>query len=156
MLRTPTPYPQVGSFALLVDVNLPVGQQRVELVRVMRLGVSTAAVAFPLRAGATGNTTVALADLIDGTPLTAAEEAVAERLEASLRGVRAKAGVRGTSSRASRPSPARAARYHALRERGNWSLVMSAELAKLEAREAREARRAGASPGFRVPQEWGA
>ena len=31
MLKVPAPFPQVGSYALLVDTNLPASQQRAEL-----------------------------------------------------------------------------------------------------------------------------
>lgn len=83
MLKTPTPFPHVGSFALLIDKTLPAEQQRAELVRIMRRDpgcfdgspskLRNVAVAFPLRVGASGNRLVFAEDLIDGTPLTRAE-----------------------------------------------------------------------------------
>jgi hypothetical protein len=73
MLAPETPYPQPGSYALWIDHD-PATSRGTELVRIIRHGALTSFVAFPLREGASGNMTVATGDLIDATPLTAAEQ----------------------------------------------------------------------------------
>ena len=126
MLRTPAPFPHVGSFGLFTDPSLPIARQRAELVRILRMAGTMVFIAFPLRAGASGNTLVPLAEVIDATPLVRAEERELADLERDLRG-------------RARPNPTRATRAAALRERAIWSLVLNAELAKLYALEARAA-----------------
>lgn len=75
MLSSATAFPQVGSYALYEDPELPRGDRRPELVRILELGATVALVAFPLREGrASGNKRLPLADLLDGTPLTAQEK----------------------------------------------------------------------------------
>lgn len=125
MLRNPAPFPHVGSFGLFTDADLPVAQQRAELVRILRLAGTMAFIAFPLRAGASGNTLVRLDEITDATPLTKTEERELTDLERALRG-------------RARPNPTKATRRHALRERAIWSLVLNSELAKLHALEARK------------------
>jgi hypothetical protein len=78
MLNSPTPFPYVGSYALLVDRDAPPPQAD-ELVRILnrrwkRIGEAVALVAFPLRDGAGGNKEVPEGQLIDATPLTPAEQ----------------------------------------------------------------------------------
>jgi hypothetical protein len=88
MLRIPAPFPEVGSYALLIDTNLPAVQQRAELVRVMRRDPAhgQSAVAFPLRVGAFGNRVVGESELIDATPLTKDEERELADLQRHLAG----------------------------------------------------------------------
>ena len=99
MLNIPAPYPHVGSYALLIDTNLPVEQRRAELVRLTGRSVAVSSVngtitgreelvtvTFPLRTGATGVRTLGLAELIDGTPLNRAEEQELLALETELVG----------------------------------------------------------------------
>jgi hypothetical protein len=69
MIRTPAPFPQPGSYALLVDL----GQTHIVRILSRVPDAAEAVISFPARWGASGNKTVPLADLIDGTPLTADE-----------------------------------------------------------------------------------
>mgnify|MGYP006952660022 CR=1 FL=1 len=156
MLHTPAPFPFAGSYALHVDTSLPEDRQRAELVRIMRYddarvgrsaGVNEAsshspcrnvAVSFPLRVGATGNRLIFAEELIDGTPLTKAEERELADLQRSLAG---RVGVR--------PRPtAKQKRAEALRHRLIFSQLLTAELAKLRAQEGRE------RTGQGVPRAW--
>lgn len=72
MLTPETPFPYPGSYALYVDPDAA-APQAAELVRIQWRAINAVAVSFPLRAGASGNKSVPAADLIDTTPLTAAE-----------------------------------------------------------------------------------
>jgi hypothetical protein len=85
MLATEAAFPFAGSFALALDERLPKDQQRLELVRILERGVSAALISLPLRIGAGANCRVAIADLVDGTPLTLEETAELERLTKTLR-----------------------------------------------------------------------
>jgi hypothetical protein len=102
MLNAPAPFPQVGSYAVYVENGSTV------LVRIQhrmdRFGEPHATISLPRTWRASGNKLVPLADLIDGTPLTAAESA--ERLALYARNGAAK-----------RPRPADVERYDALRSR---------------------------------------
>lgn len=90
MIKSPAAFPFPGSYALHVVAGTP------ELVRVLEwIGPqgrvpfeddATALVAFPLRIGASGNTQVPLATLIDATPLDADERQELSALEAKLAG----------------------------------------------------------------------
>lgn len=95
MLKTPAPYPYVGSYALLEtdDRESP----RTELVRIVfrrfahvvgedghAVAQALAVVAFPLRDGASGNREVPEDQLIDGTPLTSAEKRILADLDREL------------------------------------------------------------------------
>jgi hypothetical protein len=79
MLASPTPYPYVGSYALLET-------ERLELVRVIARRAAFALIAFPLRDGASGNMEVPESDLIDATPLTAEEQREFHDLDRHLAG----------------------------------------------------------------------
>jgi len=138
MLRTPAPYPHVGSFALWIDHDLPAGQQRAELARILRVGPLTAAIALPLRVGASGNVTVALGDLIDGTPLTRGEDKELRDLQLHIR-------------QRVRPRPDKVTRAETLRQRAIFSILLGSELAKLNSLTARADQRQGASAGAIVP-----
>lgn len=118
MLKIPAPFPQVGSFALFEDPNLPAGERRAELVRVMRFGAGVT-VAFPLRLGASGNRITELSSLIDATPLTREEERELTDLQRSL-------------ARQARPNRARIDRAESLRKRLIYSSLLATELKKLE------------------------
>jgi hypothetical protein len=135
MLRTQAPFPEVGSYALLIDRNLPAGQQRGELVRILRKAPISeqTTVAFPLRTGASGTRVVDHADLIDGTPLTGPEERELADLDRDLRG-----RLKFTAKQ-----KAIAARRDALRSRLIWSQLYRAELAKAEALDGRQQRSVG-------------
>lgn len=78
MLNQPTPYPEVGSYALLERDG------RTHLARIQQRKGDKLLISLPLvRDVASGNATVAPGDLIDGTPLTEGEReemlALAER-----------------------------------------------------------------------------
>jgi len=89
MLRVPTPFPQVGSYALIQD------EGELMLCRIVDRDSDTGQVliAFPERFGASGNKRVMVDRLIDGTPLTdaerrewrAAEQAIAGKSRPSRR-----------------------------------------------------------------------
>jgi len=88
MLIPETPFPQIGSYALFVDRGLPLSEQTHEIVRILardwNLANGQISIAFPLRAGASGNQRVDLGDLIDGTPLNATERRELADLERQL------------------------------------------------------------------------
>jgi hypothetical protein len=130
MLRIPAPFPEVGSYALLIDTNLPAVQQRAELVRVMRRDPAhgQAAVAFPLRVGAFGNRVVGESELIDATPLTKDEERELADLQRHLAG---RDRLRGKLVAA-------AVRCEKLRQRAVWQMILESELARLRSLEARQ------------------
>jgi hypothetical protein len=92
MLKTPAPFPQVGSYALFEDRRDFAQLPEMSLVRIIGLDgpasdeATRAVIAFPLRAGASGNRTVTIGDLIDGTPLTDAERAEIRTLESDMAG----------------------------------------------------------------------
>jgi hypothetical protein len=149
MLKVPAPFPQVGSFALFIDENLPRGEQRAELVRIMRRyrmdREAPVAIAFPNRTGATGNTTTTVDQLIDASPLTVAERAEHAELEKDLR----------KHARA-RLTPAMKDRIHraeALRKRAIWSTILESELAVMRTREAGQVRRDRGSIGRPLPRD---
>lgn len=85
MLSASTPYPNVGSYALLVDTDAN-PNTGVELVRILERRVSAALVAFPLRDGASGNKVVAIGDLIDASPLSDSEKREFHDLDRALFG----------------------------------------------------------------------
>lgn len=141
MLQVATPFPHVGSYALFIDDRLPIGEQRAELVRIMRRPTicergGDVAVAFPLRTGASGSRLVDDARLIDGTPLTKAEERELADLQRYVAG-------------RERPNRAKAERCEALRNRLIMSGVMAIELAKLGRLQARSQ----PSVGSHLPRE---
>lgn len=138
MLTPETAFPYVGSYAVYVDLDQP-PPQRDELVRIQGRrtertvgegGRSTetgfAMVAFPLRDGASGNKTIAAAELIDGTPLTHDEKRELADLERALFG-------RSLTT----PKQKRlAARRDALRSRAIWEPHLTRLLREHRARQA--------------------
>lgn len=70
MLNSATPFPQVGSYALLEE------GRETHLVRIQRrtAGTDECVISIVGREGATGNRTVLVEDLTDGTALTADEQ----------------------------------------------------------------------------------
>jgi hypothetical protein len=139
MLKSAAEFPYPGSFALLVDDTLPVGQQRAEMVRLLEVGCQVALVAFPLRLGARGNRRVALAELKDGTALTKGEERELADLQRHLHG----------RDRLTSKMREQAKRAETLRERAIWSVVMASERDRLGAIEARSQPSAGRA----IPRE---
>lgn len=113
MLSPETPFPQVGSYALLIDRDRPIERQSAELVRILRryrMGWDApVTLAFPLREGAGGTKNGVLSDLIDATPLTSAESREMTDLRRALTGQR----VRGRKTKAER--------YAQLRSRAIWA-----------------------------------
>lgn len=136
MLKVAAPFPQVGSFALLVDDLMPVEMQRAELVRIQYRGDARVSVAWPLRIGASGYRSVAEAELIDATPLTKGEERELADLQHYVAG-------------RERPNKKKAARCEALRSRLIMSGVMAIEMAKLGRLQARSQ----PSTGSYLPRE---
>lgn len=139
MLKVPTPFPQVGSYAVHIDDTLPLAQQRAELVRILEIDEQMALVAYPLREGSSGNRRVALAELTDGTPLTRDEQRELADLQRHLRG---RDRLRGGQVR-------QAKRCDDLRKRAIWSMVLESERAKLATLDAR----AQPSTGRPLPRE---
>lgn len=130
MLRPPAPFPQAGSYGLLIDGDRPYPQPA-ELVRIIRIGHPGYAVpggdqpevllSFPLRAGAGGNKTVLLNELIDATDLTPAEARELADLQRELRGREAR------SARLKRMAD----RLAVLRTRAIWAPVLARQLQRL-------------------------
>lgn len=85
MLAPETPYPYVGSYAMLVDLDQP-GTQAAELVRIQWRRLNETVVSFPLRDGAAGTKRVDPEQLIDATPLTPAEAREYHDLDRALAG----------------------------------------------------------------------
>jgi hypothetical protein len=85
MLNAETPFPYVGSHALLNDMDLP-APQPTELVRIQWRREGFAMVAFPLRDGASGNKVVPADALVDATPLTGEEQREFHDLDRALFG----------------------------------------------------------------------
>lgn len=86
MLKSPATFPFPGSYALHVVAGQP------ELVRLLEwLGNPLDAgtnvlIAYPLRTGASGNTQLPLAELIDATPLNSDERIALTALEKRVAG----------------------------------------------------------------------
>jgi len=118
MLKTSAPYPHVGSYALLED------EGRTHLVRIIGKDPGgDVTLSFPGRYKiASGNKTVPFADLIDGTPLTAAEEAEFRQLESTIPAV---------PSRSAKVK-AQQQRYADLRERSIHASTLARLLAKAQ------------------------
>lgn len=66
MLKTPAPFPQVGSFALAHH------DRRLQLCRILAKVPDSddVLIGFPATFGASGNTRAAIGSLVDGTPLS--------------------------------------------------------------------------------------
>ena len=123
MLIPQTPFPQAGSYGLYQDPELPCGERRAELARILELGASVALISLPLRDGAGGNRRVPIADLIDGTPLDAAET---KELTDCFRAMH-----QGTGRR--RNVKAARARHATLKTRAIWSGPLQRQLDRLSA-----------------------
>jgi hypothetical protein len=144
LLTPETPFPNVGSYALLIDCDscrsggsaqrsndCRVGHGA-ELARILRASVGedgratertlTATIALPLRDGASGTKTVPFADLIDATPLTGAEGKEMVDLDRELR------------SKPLRGRAAKQARHDALKRRAIWAPHMQRLIAEADRR----------------------
>lgn len=152
MLRTPAPYPHVGSFAAFIDTDIAdASQRRAELVRIAGRSlelegdgdtfrqVEHAFITFPLRTGSSGSRTVPLSLLIDATPLTREEERELHDIELALKG-------RLCRTKREREANERA---RALKERLLYSQLMAPELKRLDALQ----RRTAPSGGRILPRE---
>lgn len=130
MLHPATNFPQVGSYCLYEDKDLPRGERRPELARILEVGASVALIALPLREGrASGNKRVPLADLIDGTPLT--DEEKVEEVEL-FRAVLGKDRLTPALRR-------KKDRHDALRQRQIWSGCLQKKLDDLSLLQRRKA-----------------
>jgi hypothetical protein len=118
MLSEDAAFPFAGSYCLFRDYRLAAEERRPELARILERGVSVALISLPLRIGAESNLRVPLDDLIDGTPLTKAEDDELKKLKADLKTRR-------------RNRAAAEKRHKALRDRAVWSACLRAERAKL-------------------------
>jgi hypothetical protein len=123
LLTPETPFPHVGSYALLER------EGRDQLVRIQWRRENEIVVSFPLRDGASGTLRVDPADLIDATPLTPAEEREFHDLDRSLRG----------SSLRTPKQKARLARRDALRKRMIVAPIAARLMRQLRERDEREA-----------------
>lgn len=132
MLTPPTPFPHIGSYALLIDRDRP-PPQGAELVRILgyrfKGNETFVLAAFPLRTGAGGNKEVPQGELIDFTPLSDDETAELARLAREMAG--RKVGPRSTSGKAKQ------ARLEALRSRTIWSNYAAPLLARAHEIEAK-------------------
>jgi hypothetical protein len=118
MLQTPAPFPYQGSYALLEH------EGRTQLVRIVMRREGEVVVSFPLRDGAGGNLRVDPAKLIDGTPLTQAEEREFHDLDRQIDG--------RTFSDLSKQLRVKAKRRTALKHRLIWSRFMAPKVAEAE------------------------
>jgi len=130
MLAPDATYPYPGSYALLIDLDLPYPQPT-ELVRIMWRRVDNAgrgfvAVSFPMRDGASGNKVVPTDRLIDGTPLTGEETREFHDLDRALDD----RNPRNFSKR----QRAKAARRDALKQRMIWVPCLAKQLRNLRQR----------------------
>jgi hypothetical protein len=129
VLANDSAFPFAGSFALYCDPNLPKGARRPELARILEHGDPNVLISLPLRLGADGNRRVELTELIDGTPLSEAEEAELKALRKRLLTAR-------------RGRAALQARFDALRSRSIHLMILRAERAKWAAAQAESRRQA--------------
>lgn len=138
MLRVATPFPNVGSYALFIDSELPVSEQRAELARIVGSsadGNGEVLIGLPLRVGASGSRTVRIDQLKDATPLSEAEKAELQALREHLSG-------------SPRPNRKKIERAEALRTRQIFAeKVMPYELLKLHKLQAKGQH----STGSRLP-----
>jgi hypothetical protein len=117
MLHPATPFPHVGSYALLVDPDAQAPQ------------AADVVVGFPLRAGAGGTKRVAADQLIDATPLTSDETRAFHQLDRALA---------GTSGRTAKQRAQRAMR-DALKQRLIYAPLLDRLLRAAAATKARAA-----------------
>lgn len=83
MLDTPAIFPDLGSYALHQEAGTT------HLVRIhQHKAKGLVLVSYPARTGASGNRTLELADLLDGTPLNEAERAEMAALAKAVEGRR--------------------------------------------------------------------
>ena len=85
MLKVASPFPQVGSYALAEIDGETLLARIIGLSGRQSDATAEATISLPARRYiASGNVTLPLADLIDGTPLTPEEEAELKALEATV------------------------------------------------------------------------
>ncbi len=129
MLNVPTPFPQVGSFALYQDLAIPLAERRSELARILERGPNDILIALPLRDAASGNQRVSFEELIDATELTPAENLELAEIARALRG----------RSLRKPKQKAQLARHDALRSRLLWSGCLQRQLDRLNFLKRRQA-----------------
>lgn len=130
MLRTPAPFPQVGSFVLFDH------EGRRQLARLVAKDLRTGeiTISLPERTGAGGNVTTNLESLIDGTPLTDAELAERAALESQVRPF-----LRGEKRARTEKQRTALKRFVSLAERAIHSTVLAEKIARYEERQRAEA-----------------
>lgn len=114
MLRTPAPFPQVGSYALIqID-----GRNHLARLQARTAG-GDVLISLPLLADvASGNRTVSIDALIDGTPLTDFEQRELDRLTTEV-------------AAAKRPGAEKQARAETLRNRIIYAPILAEMLCRL-------------------------
>jgi hypothetical protein len=120
MLNSPTPFPYVGSYALIEHEGANT------LARIVMRRAGEIVVSLPLVAGASGNLRVPADRLIDATPLTAAESREFHDLDRHL----------ATRSLKTPKQKAQAARRDALRLRIIYAPIMERLLREASIRKA--------------------
>jgi hypothetical protein len=120
MLSSPTPFPYVGSYALIEHEGANT------LARIVMRRADEVVVGLPLREGAAGNLRVSPGQLIDATPLSGEETREFHDLDRGLAG-----RERRNLSKAQR---IRAARRDALRRRIVFAPIMERLLREVGAR----------------------
>lgn len=90
MLQHETPYPHVGSYAVFIDAELPPERQRPELARIQWRREGELVISLPLRDGAAGTKSIDPAQLIDASPLSAAQRREFHDLDRDLAGIEAR------------------------------------------------------------------
>lgn len=86
MIKSPAAFPFPGCYALHVVAGAPDLVRIIEWVGPQAENGTTVLVSYPLRRGASGNSQVPVAELIDATPLSANERIELARLEVGLAG----------------------------------------------------------------------
>lgn len=86
MIKSPAEFPFSGSYALHVVAGEPQLVRILEWIGPQTEGSARVLVTYPLRIGASGNAQLPLAELIDATPLDAAERIELAKLEEGLAG----------------------------------------------------------------------
>lgn len=86
MIKSPAQFPFPGSYALHVVAGEPQLVRILEWIGPQTEGGAVVLVTYPLRTGASGNSQLPLAELIDATPLDANERIELAKLEEGLHG----------------------------------------------------------------------
>lgn len=117
-------FPQIGSYCLFQDSSDAPDGGGPQLAQVIQRFDDGALISLPLKAGASGNRRVVLAELCDATALSIAEERELTDLANQ---------IRGRDCRRSKRLRAAQARHDGLRSRLIWSGCMLRQLDRLRA-----------------------